>query len=210
MAYCVSCGAYIPDEQTRCLACGYDEAQAAREKAKKENKSGYSSGSAYASSSSSVHDQLNRQRLEREEMRSRLDEQRKAQQANNRQWAEQEYARRRQEKQDASESYEAWAGSAGSNDKKHSNSKMFSIISYLGPLCFLTRLVCPEDEFASFHAKQGLKLFICSVLVNIFGRLTGVGWLLNAFTIYCMVKGISSANQGRKDKLPIIGTWFEN
>ena len=26
MAYCKSCGAYIPDGQTVCLACGYDEA----------------------------------------------------------------------------------------------------------------------------------------------------------------------------------------
>ena len=25
MAYCKSCGAYIPDGQTVCLACGYDE-----------------------------------------------------------------------------------------------------------------------------------------------------------------------------------------
>ena len=25
MAYCKSCGAYIPDGQTACLACGYDE-----------------------------------------------------------------------------------------------------------------------------------------------------------------------------------------
>ena len=25
MAYCKSCGAYIPDGQSACLACGYDE-----------------------------------------------------------------------------------------------------------------------------------------------------------------------------------------
>ena len=27
MAYCDKCGAYIPDGQTKCLACGYDEAE---------------------------------------------------------------------------------------------------------------------------------------------------------------------------------------
>ena len=26
MSYCTKCGAYIPDGQTRCLACGFDEA----------------------------------------------------------------------------------------------------------------------------------------------------------------------------------------
>ena len=29
MSYCTKCGAYIPDGQTRCLACGFDEAAAA-------------------------------------------------------------------------------------------------------------------------------------------------------------------------------------
>ena len=39
MAYCVRCGAYIPEGQSVCLACGYDPeaAQIAlREKAEKE------------------------------------------------------------------------------------------------------------------------------------------------------------------------------
>ena len=31
MAYCKSCGAYIPDGITACLACGYDEAAKAQE-----------------------------------------------------------------------------------------------------------------------------------------------------------------------------------
>ena len=28
MAYCNECGAYIPDGRTKCLACGYDAAEA--------------------------------------------------------------------------------------------------------------------------------------------------------------------------------------
>ena len=34
MAYCLKCGAYIPDGQTACLACGYD-ALAEQKKAEK-------------------------------------------------------------------------------------------------------------------------------------------------------------------------------
>ena len=30
MAYCKSCGAYIPDGQTACLACGYNDSEKKR------------------------------------------------------------------------------------------------------------------------------------------------------------------------------------
>ena len=41
MAYCMSCGAYIPDGQTKCLACGYDEAAKGREQKKKSDSYAY-------------------------------------------------------------------------------------------------------------------------------------------------------------------------
>ena len=70
MAYCVRCGAYIPEGQSICLACGYDPeaAQIAlREKAEKEKnaKSGAAAARQYGSKSSN------------EELRRRLEEQRK-------------------------------------------------------------------------------------------------------------------------------------
>ena len=42
MAYCKKCGAYIPDGQENCLACGYDEA------AERKERKGGASASAYA------------------------------------------------------------------------------------------------------------------------------------------------------------------
>ena len=64
MAYCVRCGAYIPDGQSICLACGYDPeaAQIAlREKAEKEKnaKSGAAAARQYGSRSS--NEELRRQ-----------------------------------------------------------------------------------------------------------------------------------------------------
>ena len=90
MAYCVRCGAYIPEGQSICLACGYDPeaAQIAlREKAEKEKnaKSGDAAARQYGSKSSN------------EELRRRLEEQRKRSQEQNRQWAEQERVRREEQ-----------------------------------------------------------------------------------------------------------------
>ena len=42
MGYCTSCGAYIPDGQSKCLACGFDE------NAEKEQKTTGSAASASA------------------------------------------------------------------------------------------------------------------------------------------------------------------
>ena len=53
MAYCKKCGAYIPDELTACLACGYDDlaeqqkasSQSSRAAASKKNENKNSSAS---------------------------------------------------------------------------------------------------------------------------------------------------------------------
>ena len=36
--------------------------------------------------------------------------------------------------------------------------------------------------------------------------LTGIGWVLSLFRLFCIIKGISNAIQGKKEPLPFIGT----
>ena len=84
MAYCVKCGAYIPDGQAVCLACGYDPE--AERKAAEEKQSKFS-GSAAAQ-------RARAQRADNAELRRRLDAQRQRSQEQSRQWAEQERQRR--------------------------------------------------------------------------------------------------------------------
>ena len=67
MSYCTKCGAYIPDGQTSCLACGFDEA------AEK------SSGSAAARKQKSGTGFSN---MNSEELRRELEYQRKKKQEN--------------------------------------------------------------------------------------------------------------------------------
>ena len=62
-----------------------------------------------------------------------------------------------------------------------------------------------EDEFAKFHAKQGLKLFIFTILADTLGALTGFGWILSLMRFYFIYKGMSNAFNGVEEPLPYIG-----
>ena len=105
MAYCANCGAYIPDGQTGCLACGYDEAAKAREE-KKAAAAGTAAGA--QQNSEDLREILERHRRQQQEQNRQWAEQEKArrdQQAANRQWAEEEYARRQAEKERQARQY---------------------------------------------------------------------------------------------------------
>ena len=83
MAYCEQCGAYIPDGQTKCLACGYDES----EKPKGNAAAAYAEKKDYSGSAA----------FDSEKLRRQLEEQREKQKENSRRWAEAEHARREQQ-----------------------------------------------------------------------------------------------------------------
>ena len=219
MAYCLKCGAYIPDGQIVCLACGYDPNE---EKREQEKQTSFRAGSAAAQYSS-----------KNEELRRRLEEQRKRNREQNRQWAEQERrareeqtareeARRRQQEEDrrwAEEEYErrqqesrtstAYDPNAGSEYRgtgAGEGNKALAAISYLSVLFAIPFIFTPQDEYAKFHAKQGLKLFIFGILADVLTGLIGFGWLATLARLYLIYKGMSNALNGIREPLPYIGT----
>ena len=224
MAYCVKCGAYIPDGQAVCLACGYDPE--AERKAAEEKQSKFS-GNAAAQ-------RARAQRADNAELRRRLDAQRQRSQEQSRQWAEQERqrreeqaareaARRQQQEEDrrwAEEEYqkrqaeqrtrmayddETVLRSAGSGSVTGEGNKALAALSYLSVLFVLPYIFMPQDSFARFHAKQGLKLFIAGILADMLGALTGFGWIVTLARLYLIYKGMSNALNGIKLPLPWIG-----
>jgi uncharacterized membrane protein len=87
-------------------------------------------------------------------------------------------------------------------------SRFLAILSYLGILCFVPLLRNKDDEFVHFHAKQGLIIWMWSVLAIFAIYLPGIGtWFFSFSTmavVILSVIGVISASLNRAWKLPLI------
>ncbi len=195
MSYCTKCGAYIPDVQTRCLACGFDEA------AEK------SSGSAAARKQKSDTGFSN---MNSEELRRELEYQRKKKQEEHRRWAEAEYERRR-----AAESSGAKTDERPEQPMQHDTAlpdqlvRLMSAASYISVLFILPYIFASDNSFARFHAKQGLGLFIFGAVADVIGSIFPLAWLLWLIRIYCIYKGVTGALSGQTEPLPLLGKYIK-
>ncbi len=214
MGYCTSCGAYIPDGQSKCLACGFDE-NAEKEKATA------SSGGGAAAAAAKAPDQERREhkyrQFDSETLRRQLDEQRKRQQENSRKWAETEYAQRQKTKEEQKRNFTNTSGRSRSNysDTVRSaassadTSKLFAGLSYFSFLFVLPYLFKSDDKFATYHAKQGLNLFVAGIIGDIAGSFLGLGWMVTLARLYMIFKGVGNAVNGKKEPLPYIGNMLK-
>ena len=200
MSYCKKCGAYIPDGQDVCLACGFDEAAE-----KKQPKTASSSAYAYAPKS---EDELRRE----EELRRRAEQRRREQQEMNRKWAESEQRRSAEwdsaRKMNEDGYYRIHRNAPGSsadfsfNRSGASSGRVFSYLSYISFLCFLPSLLGIEDNFTRFHAKQGRKLFWTSLILSWIPGINGIVWL---FQLALSIIGIRNVSNGVMEELPVVG-----
>ena len=205
MAYCPNCGAYSPDGQVSCLACGFSEQASA--------------SAAQASAAAAKAQQ------QTEDMREVMERHRKLQQEKNRQWAEQEFIRRQAAKEAAEEEYrrrmeekeraaQSYVNNAsGTTGAKRgtglsgvTGSKVLSVLSYFGLLCILPYIIMPNDKYARFHAGQGLRLMLFSWLVDFASAVTPLAWMIQLARVYFLVKGVMNAAQDKMEPLPGIGT----
>ena len=228
MAYCNHCGAYIPDGQTVCLACGAGASAGGSAQAAQAAPNGQKADSgdySYSYSNQDLREQLEKRRQEQKEKSERWAEQqaaRRRQQEESRRWAEEEYARRQAEQEQQEEERrqaqqrrleeEARRRAAAtayrsvrSDSGSEGTGRILGALSYLSILFILPRIFTPDDYFARYHARQGLKLFIFGILANVVGSLTGFGWILLLARLYFIYKGMSNALNGREEPLPYIG-----
>lgn len=204
MAYCEKCGAYIPDGQSKCLACGFDGAEEERRAA-----------------------QAARQQ---EDQRAQAEQRRRERQEINKKWAESEQQHRRnmeeleRRRKEAEEKAKREAEQKKSADWQQTeygsfrftnadnrtgtsagHSKLLAALSYVSILFLIPMLFAQEDEFARFHAKQGARLFICNAIGSILGSIFSIGWVINLLLIYLMIVGIINALNDKWEALPYIG-----
>ena len=212
MAYCKSCGAYIPDGQTICLACGYDE------NAEKKTTSGTSFGAAAAAKAPERNTSRGKgnekyKQVDSDFLKQQLDEQRKRQQANSRKWAETEYAQRQKAKEEQTRNFTNTSGRSGSDVYRTVRSamnsddtgKVLAGLSYFSVLFILPYIFRSEDKFATYHAKQGMNLFAAGIIAELAGNFLGIGWLVALARFYMIFQGVSNVVKGKKKPLPYIG-----
>ena len=205
MAYCEKCGAYIPDGQSKCLACGFDGVEEERRAA-----------------------QAARQQ---EDQRAQAEQRRRERQEINKKWAEseqqhrrnmEELERRRKEAEEKAKKEAEQKNKAGDwqkteygsfrftdgNDRSRTSAghnKLLAALSYVNILFLIPLLFVQDDEFARFHAKQGARLFVCNAIGTVLGSIFSIGWVINLLLIYLMVVGIKNALNGKWEPLPYIG-----
>jgi uncharacterized membrane protein len=86
--------------------------------------------------------------------------------------------------------------------------KFFAIISYVSFLCVITLILKKDNDFALWHAKHGLVLFVMEVVTFILSIIPLLGWLIKIFgyALFLLVSlwGIIQAAQGLTNRIPVI------
>jgi len=85
-------------------------------------------------------------------------------------------------------------------DKDIEENKQVAAMSYLWILFLIPMLTKQKSKFAQFHAKQGLVLFLASLLTVI----PFFGWILSLVLIVVSIMGLMKAYNGEWWKMPFV------
>ncbi|HCL00766.1 MAG TPA: hypothetical protein DHW42_11760, partial [Candidatus Marinimicrobia bacterium] len=92
--------------------------------------------------------------------------------------------------------------------------KIYAFLGYWGILFLVPILAKKDNDFAVFHGKQGLVLFVLEVIVTILGYIPFVGWFVICPLgyIFCGIMAIIGMVQslnGKYWKMPWLGEYAE-
>lgn len=101
--------------------------------------------------------------------------------------------------------------------------KWFGVLAYLGILCLIPLLAAKKSPFAQYHAKQGLVLFLGSIVAGVgfgiiwsflsgslygfYSLLSLAHDLINLAIFILSIIGIINAWKGEMKELPVVGGW---
>lgn len=84
--------------------------------------------------------------------------------------------------------------------------KLLAAISYLWIVSIIMLLIKKDSKFVQFHAKQGLVLFIASIILWF---IPIIGWILNLLVVVAVVVGFIKALSGEYYKMPAVSILAE-
>lgn len=219
MSYCARCGAYIPQGEDKCLACGYKDTSASRfggaaAQARPREEYNYKNDSENKNDRYGQNDYRSRENGEDKKVyygevvddNGGVDKRRSSQKG--RGGAARRYSSGRTEAEDCE--FEGRDAYRDFFDRDVLENKGMAALSYLGILFLIPLLTKKKSPFVRFHLNQGISLFAARILLWVTGALTG--WLGGAlmalggiFLFGCSIFGIVNAVGGKRKKLPLIG-----
>jgi uncharacterized membrane protein len=91
--------------------------------------------------------------------------------------------------------------------------KIYAFLGYWGILFLIPILAKKDNEFAVFHGKQGLLLFILEIIAWVLGYIPFIGYIISPLGyIFCgimAVIGMVQSLNGKYWKIPWIGEYAE-
>lgn len=97
--------------------------------------------------------------------------------------------------------------------KKESGDNVIAILSYIGILFLIPMLAAKDNEFAQYHAKQGLVLFIAEIATALIAWIPILGWIIGLIAwitwLILAITGITNVLGGKKKPLPLIGKFAD-
>ena len=83
--------------------------------------------------------------------------------------------------------------------------KLIALLSYLAVLLFFPMNFFRSDEFAQYHARQGVVMFILGIAVVFTLWIPVAGWVCLLAYVVIWVTGIINVFTGKMEPVPVIG-----
>lgn len=92
--------------------------------------------------------------------------------------------------------------------------KLLAAISYIWILFLIPMFGKKDSIYCQFHAKQGLSLFVFSIVVYFASMIPIIGWFFISWIgglliLVLFIMGLINALSGKCVELPWIGSWFK-
>lgn len=108
------------------------------------------------------------------------------------------------------------SGDTSTKTSKSDKGKTPAILSYLTWIGWVVALILNQDkkdEFAKFHLRQSLLIYLAAIVGSFVFWIPLIGWLLALSLFVLWVMGLVSAVNGEKKEVPVLGDkaqeWFK-
>jgi len=83
--------------------------------------------------------------------------------------------------------------------------KIIALLSYLAVLLFIPLNFFRKDEFAHYHAKQGVVMFVLAIAIAFTFWIPVAGWVFLLAYLVIWVTAIINVLSGKCEPVPVVG-----